>query len=150
MTNTKTTTTTLQKTKLCVFGQNYELYLWVVNRRKWHDDFLGCRGNWIPITVIINVFLLFFLCQPGGGILCHVAEVSFLQRLNHFRWKSELVCHLLQPPRWSDKWDFQLYSTSLTYSSKNTQQFKNKNEMHLKNTDPICNLVKQKGRHEAL
>lgn len=56
----------------------------MVNGRKRQDDFLSGRGNWVPITVVVNVFVFFLLGQPGSGILCHVAEVGFLQRAQHF------------------------------------------------------------------
>lgn len=70
--------------KLSVLNQYCQLYLRVVNGRKWQDDFLGGRRDWVAVTVIVNVFLLFLLGQPGCGILCHVAEVGFLQRTQHF------------------------------------------------------------------
>lgn len=89
--------------KLSVLSQYCQLYLTVVNGRKRQDNFLGGRGDWVAVTVIVNVVILFLLCQPGCGILCHVAEVGFLQRAQHLMWKTEPVCFSPQHPGTSNR-----------------------------------------------
>ena len=45
--------------KLSVLSQCEKLHLRVVNRRKRHDYFLGGGGDWVPVAVIVNIFILF-------------------------------------------------------------------------------------------
>lgn len=57
-----------------------QLYLRVVDGGKRQNDFLGSGSDRVPVAVIVNVLILLLEAQPGSGILCHVAEVGFLQR----------------------------------------------------------------------
>lgn len=68
-------------------------HLRVVNWGKRQDDFLGGGGDGVPVTVVVDVVLLLLLDQPGCRILCHVAEVGFLQRAQSMQMK----CRGLHP-----------------------------------------------------
>lgn len=105
----------------------WQLYLRVVNGGKRQDDFFGGGGNWVTVTVIINILVLFLLGQPSCGILCHVAKVGFLQRAQHFMWRTKQAWHLLQHPNTSNTLqipeDIQLYKKRLNYCSESDMNY---------------------------